>query len=176
MCRNHETCPRQNTPKDINNALSIPISTVYEVKAMCSITGTVRRKLGSGKNPSVRTPELIKAMSDRIRRNPMRSMREMTRSLNVNEKTIRTVVKKDLKAKSRARVKRKLLTVRTKAARLEKCKVLLNRLKKDAHLIMFMDGNVFTVDNVSNSRTDRYISSLRDMSESSARSRFQSLS
>ena len=40
-----------------------------------------------------------------------------------------------------------LLTVRTKAARLERCKVLLNRLKKGALLIMFTD--------------DRYISSLR---------------
>jgi len=51
-------------------------------------------------------------------------MREMARDLNVNEKTIGTVVKKDLKAKSRARVKRQLLTV--KSARLERCKVLLN--------------------------------------------------
>ena len=39
---------------------------------------------------------------------------------------------KDLKAKSRARVKRQLLTAKTKAARLERCKVLLSRLKKGA--------------------------------------------
>jgi len=97
----------QIPPKDINNAPSIPISTVYEVKASCSITGTVRRKPGSGKNPSVRTPELIKAVRNRIRRNPVRSMREMARSLNVNEKTILTVVKKDLKV---------AITVTTKAA------------------------------------------------------------
>ena len=147
--------------KDISNVLSIPMSTVYEVKARCSITGTVRRKSGSGKIPSVRTPELIKAVRDRIRRNPVRSMREMARSFNVSEKTMRTVVKKDLKAKSRARVKRQLLTAKTKAARLERCKVLLSRLKKGAPLIMFTDEKVFTVDKVSNSRTDRYISSLR---------------
>ena len=64
----------------------------------------------------------------------------------MNEKTIRTVVKKDPKAKSKSIVKRQLLTVRTKAVRLERCKVLLNQLKKGAPLTMFTGEKVFTVD------------------------------
>lgn len=65
----------QKSPKDISKVLSAPLSTVYAVKNRCMTTGTVRRKPGSGKVPSVRTPKLIKVVRDRIRRNPVQKSR-----------------------------------------------------------------------------------------------------
>ena len=49
---------------------------------------------------SVATPRLRKAIKSRINRNPHRSMRKMAAELQISEKTVRRVVKNDLKLRS----------------------------------------------------------------------------
>ena len=63
--------------------------------------------------------------------------------------------------KSRARAKRFLLTEKMRTARLARCKKILYELKKKKPALLFTDEKYFTVDPVSNSRQDRYLSNLR---------------
>ena len=59
--------------------------------------------------------------------------------------------------KSRARRKKHLINNATKGKRLARSKVLLQRLKAGTPPILFSDEKLFRVDQVSNSRTDQYI-------------------
>uniref|UniRef100_A0A2M4DS66 Putative transposable element n=1 Tax=Anopheles darlingi TaxID=43151 RepID=A0A2M4DS66_ANODA len=71
------------------------------------------------------------------------------------------LVKYDLKATSRARMKRLLIFERVKVLRRERSKCLLSVLKKKNPVIVFSDEKHFTIDSATNSRTDRFISPLK---------------
>lgn len=88
-------------------------------------------------------------------------MRKMAKEVGVSENTIRRIVHEDLRAKSRARTKKHLINGQTKIKRLERSKALLNMLKGTRPLIFFTDEKVFSVNSLSNSRHDRYISKER---------------
>ena len=94
------------------------------------MTGRVKRKPGSGLKWSVRTTQLIKAVMGRISRNPVRSMMKMAKELSVSKHTIKNVVRKDLKTKSRARIKKHMISTSGKEKRFERSKKLLSLLKK----------------------------------------------
>ena len=144
--------------KDIADALKCVRSTVTRALNKFKETGSARRKPGSGRPRSVRTKALIKSVREKIRRQPVRSMRKMAKEAGVSDFTIRKVVKEDLKAKSRARTKRQLITRNQKEARLERSKKLLQILKRGMPVILFTDEKEFTVDSAPNRRNDRYIS------------------
>ena len=148
-------------PINIARALNLAPTTVYSIIERFKKTGRVERKVGSGRRRFVRTPALVQAIRSRIKRNPIRSMRKMARELKVGATTVRKVVKDDLKAKSRARTKKQLITESCKLKRLVRCKKLRSALKKGAPVILFSDEKIFTVDAVSNGRNDRYISPMR---------------
>ena len=112
------------------------------------------RKPGSVKTKTVRTSRLIRAVKGSIQCNPVRSMRKMAKELSRSENTNRNVVKYDLKAKSRAKSKRHLITEEFKAKQVERSKKLLSIHKKGQPIILFSDEKCFTVDSVSNNRTD----------------------
>jgi hypothetical protein len=96
----------------------------------------------------------------KIEQDPTKSMRQMARELKISERSVRDIVKLDLKAKSRARTKKHLVTQVAKDKRFEKSRKLLNMLKSGSQpVILFSDEKIFTVDAVSNSRLDRYLSS-----------------
>ena len=98
------------TPEDIAKMLNKPLSIVYTVIKRFQMSCRIKRKPGSGLKKSVRTPQLIKTVKGQISRNPVRSMRIMAKELSVSEHTVRNVVRKDLKTKSRARVKKHLFS------------------------------------------------------------------
>ena len=98
------------TSKDNPKMLNKPLSTAYTVTKYLQMTGRVKRKNGSGLKRSVRTPQLIKAVKSQISWSPVWLMRKMAKKLSVSEQTIRNVVKKDLKAKSRAKIKKNLVS------------------------------------------------------------------
>ncbi len=77
----------------------------------------------------------------------------------MSEFTVRKVIKVKLKAKSLARTQKFFLTDRLKALRLLRSKKILSILKKKMPVILFSDEKYFTVNQVFNSGTDRYISS-----------------
>jgi transposase len=135
--------------------------TIYNVKRCLKEGKGLAHQSGAGRPKSVTTPRLINAIKSRVARNPVRTMRGMARDLNVSEKTVRRIVKKNLKAKSFARNQKFLLTDRIKISRLERCKKIMNQLKKKTPIILFTDEKYFTVDPITNSRTSRYIAKGR---------------
>jgi hypothetical protein len=88
-------------------------------------------------------------------------MRGMAKELNVSKASIRGVVKNKLKARSFARTQKFQLTDCLKALRLERCKKILANLKKRSPIILFSDEKYFNVDQVINSRTDRFITNKK---------------
>ena len=146
---------------EVARRLGVHRSTVYRAERKFNMTGMTSRRSGQGRKRSVRTRGLLKALKGRIQRNPIRSMRQMAKDLNVSERTIRRAIRDDLGAKSRARTAKHLISEDSKVKRLDRCKRLLNCLKKSAQVILYSDEKVFTVDAVSSSRTNRYISSER---------------
>ena len=81
----------------------------------------------------------------------------MDKELSASEHTIRNVVRKDLKTKLRARIKKHLVYPSVKEKRFERSNKLLSLLKKSPTTILFSDEKLFTVESVSNSRTNRFI-------------------
>jgi len=146
---------------DIMSKVSVSRATIFNTKKRLKEFGHVKRRPGSCGKPTVTTPRLVANLKARIKRNPIRSMRGMAKELNVSEFTVRSIVKKKIGAKSLSRTKIFLLTDRLKALKLERSKKLLWILKKKMPIILFTDEKYFTVDQVQNSRTDRYITKLK---------------
>jgi len=160
----------QTSIKDIVRDLGVLRQTVYNIKKRLETRGSTERKPGSGRPVSVVTSGFVKQIKQRIKRNPARTMRGMARELGVDEKSVRKAVKLS-GARSLARTKRFLLTETLKASRLARAKKILSMLKKNSPVILFTDEKYFTVDPVSNSRHDRYISD-KHVSEVPDRVRF----
>ena len=99
-----------------------------------------------------------KSVRTKIARNPVRST---IRKLAVEANILRRVIKDDLHASSRARVKRHLITEWVKELRVSRSKRLLSVLKKGKMIILFSDEKLFSIDAVSNSRTDRSMSAKK---------------
>ena len=89
-------------------------------------------------------------------------MRQLAREAGVSENTVRQVVKLDLKAKSRVRERRHLVTERIRRLRVERCKKLVSALKKGQPVIFFTGEKLFTVDSCPNRRNDRCSSADKD--------------
>ena len=147
--------------KEVVEELKVSAKTVYNVKKCFEEGKGLGHQSGAGRPKSVSTPRLINAIKSRVARNPVQTMRGMARDLNVSEKTVRRIVKDKLKAKSFARNQKFLLTDRIKTTRLDRCKKILNQMKKKTPIILFTDEKYFTVDPIINSRTNRYIAKGR---------------
>lgn len=147
------------TPTQIAKQLGISRCAVYKIKTKLRSTGTARRKPGSGRPRSARTKDIINKVKRRIKYNPVRSMTKMASEVNVSPSSVLRIIKKDLKMKSRARVKVPLLTAAHREARVERSRKLLNSLKHGAagHVILFSDEKIFSVDATCNRRNDRWI-------------------
>ncbi|VDL96230.1 unnamed protein product [Schistocephalus solidus] len=74
---------------------------------------------------------------------------------------VRNVMAKDMKAKSSVRTKKHIVTEAMKEKRLERSKIILDFLKRRPHTVLYSDEQPFTVDSVSKSRKNRYISPLK---------------
>lgn len=97
---------------------------------------------------------------------PLKSMRSHARDLGVSAMTVHRTVRK-AGGKSLVRVERPLLTESIKMTHLQRCKALLNDLKKAKanRVIIFSDEKTWTVDPVRNRQNDRYLS-FEDVDES----------
>ena len=147
----------QKPVKQIAKIVGCHLATVYRIQRSL-LDGPRPRKPGSGRPRSARTPKVIRSVRDKVRRNPIRSIRKLAKEAGISKTTMQRLVKDDLKCSSRARVKRHLVTDRIKQLRLERSKRLVSSLKKKHTIIVFSDEKMFTIDPVSNTRTDRFIS------------------
>lgn len=145
--------------KDISIAVGVSRWTVKRVLDR-EKKGQLSAKVATGRPRSARVPRIVAAIKRKIRANPVRSMRKMAKEHGISDFSVRKIVKDDCGAKSRARKKTHMITNRIRELRVERCKKIMNYLKRKKTVILFTDESMFTVDPVSNSRTDRYISSL----------------
>ena len=89
---------RAGTPiPKIIKQLKVPKSTIYDAVKRYQDLGNTKDHPKSGQPRTARTKANIKAVRERVRRNPKRSMRKMSREMNMDPKSMRTIVKSDLK-------------------------------------------------------------------------------
>lgn len=151
---------RAGTPiSKIIKQLKVPKSTVYDAVRRYKELGNTKDRPKSGRPRSCRTKSNIKAVRERVRRDPKRSMRKMARDLKMDPKSMRTIVKTDLKLSPLKLKKRQHLTVLQKRKRAERAGLLLNLLKSGTQKgeIVFSDEKMFTVEAKFNPQNDRVL-------------------
>ncbi len=116
------------------------------------------------------SPRVIKAIREKIGRNPKRSMKKMARDTGMLAATMMRLVRKDLKMTPYRLKKRQLLCAVTRDKRLFRAKVLLSKLKAStAPNIVFSDEKLFTVQQAWNSQNDHVLTRDQSSISSSAR-------
>jgi inhibitor of nuclear factor kappa-B kinase subunit alpha len=144
----------QVPPAVIVATLNIPKSTVYRVINH----GRVERKLrGPPKNKKL-TEKFLQRVTKAVEAAPTTSIRAHAKKLRIDEKSLRTGLKK-IGKRSLVRPPVPLLTERLKESRFERSKRLLSRIKKETEstVRIFSDKKIFTVDQAYNRRNDRMI-------------------
>ena len=129
---------------------------VYRCIKLFEETGDVKDRHRSGRPRSVRTPQVIKAVKSRIHRNPIRKQEIMAREMNITQKSMSRIIKKDLGLGAFKRRTGHLLNAALKKNRIEKCKSLLVKHADNLHRkILFTDEKIFTVQEKFNKQNDR---------------------
>lgn len=140
--------------KNLNATRDLVYKTINRFKRY----GSGQPRPRGGKRRTVRTPEMIKSIRNKIAYNPHRSFRKMAREAGIDPKTVRKIVREDLGMKSYCIQKRQLLTDVQKQKRLDCSRKLLRRLKNgDLNKFVFTDEKLFTVEAVRNPRNDRVV-------------------
>ena len=115
--------------KEIVRSLNVSRKLVWLTLRRFKATGRTVNLPKSGRPRNARTPELIKQMKRKIKRNPRLSLRKMAREAKVSEKTIQNLVHKDLNFRSYKLQKRHSLSITVKENRRKKAKAILDRVK-----------------------------------------------
>ena len=102
-------------------------------------------------------------------------MRKMAKDMNMNEKTMRNIVKNDLGLLSLKMQTRHQLTDLQKEKRLARAKILLNKFKDDTGTddIVFTDEKLFTVEAKFNRQNNRVLTKSSADIEGSSRTVFR---
>lgn len=118
--------------------------------------GSVEDRPRSGRPRSKRSPKFLKALKNRIRRNPRRTQRKMAIQMNVSSTTMSRALKVDLGLKALKRGKQHLLTARQVKNRLARSRALIKRYAGEKwKRIFFTDEKIFTVEAKYNKQNDR---------------------
>ena len=119
-----------------------------------------------------KTPKVVDAVTAQVWRNPKRFMMGMACDMNVSDMMMRNIVKTDLKLSSLKMQTCQCLTDHQKEQRLDRAKILLNKLKvcTDTDEIIFSDEKLFTVEAICNRQNDRVLAkSFADIPDSRRR-------
>jgi len=146
------------TQVSIAKSLDVAQSTVSKALKRFKEKGDFKDRSRCGRPRSKRSVSKIKAVRERIRRNPRRSMRKMAKETNMSARTMGRLVHDDLKMSSFTLQKRQSLSETVKSKRHERSKILLNELKSGtAGEVIWSDEKIFTVEQAHNGRNDRVI-------------------
>ncbi|VDL74616.1 unnamed protein product [Nippostrongylus brasiliensis] len=120
--------------------------------------GTLSDRPRSGCPKTAITPNVVKKVRDKISRNATKSMRKMTKALEVSERSVRRICHNKPKGKCYKKQKCHALTPSMRAARIERCDQLLRRFDKARCLeIVFSDEKLFTIEASLNHQNDRIL-------------------
>ena len=145
-------------PKAIARRLKMPVQTVRDAIKRYQETGGTSDRPRSGRPVTACTPENVNKVRCRVRRNPERSMREMAKSLDIDEKSVRNIVGKHLRLRSYKLGRGHYLTEAMKLKRLQKARKMLRLVGGGRHQsIVFTDEKIFTVERHQNHQNDRQL-------------------
>ncbi|CAD6195120.1 unnamed protein product [Caenorhabditis auriculariae] len=100
-----------------------------------------------GRPATVTTPEAVKAVREKIRRTPERSVRKMAKKYEMSQGLMRTIVKDKLKMIPYRMQKGAFLNQKNKTLRMKKARKLLAGTQDGSHLTtLFTDEKIFTVE------------------------------
>lgn len=109
-----------------------------------------------GRPRSVRLPNVIHPVRERVRRNPLRKQKHLAVEMNVSKRSMSRILRQDLQLGAYWRCVRHLLTPRLKKIRAERCEKFLKRFKNNGHRrILFSDEKIFTIEEKINRQNDR---------------------
>ena len=114
---------------------------IYRVIKRFNETGELENRKSSGRSRTVRTPEKIKVIRERIRRNPTRSARKLAKETNTSRSTIQRILHEDLRLCPFKKRKVHGLTDAQKKKRYERSGTLLAWHENDE--IIFSDEKSF---------------------------------
>lgn len=119
-------------------------------------TLSVKDKPRPGRPRSVRTKNAVRAVAARIRRNPLRKQKIMSREMDISRRTMSRLIKNDLGMGAYRRVTGQRLNNALKKIRLERAKALLRRYGDGRYRkIMFSDEKIFTIEEKYNRQNDK---------------------
>ena len=142
---------------DIARAMGVHINTVKYAWKVYQERGTTDNAPRPGQ-PIHNVRRSIKDdVATRIKQNPNVSIRALAREFETPEATMRRLVKEDLGLKSLAKVKVQQLTPAQREKRLEMCRLMLSKLKREAagKILIFSDEKDFHLTKHHNRRNDR---------------------
>jgi inhibitor of nuclear factor kappa-B kinase subunit alpha len=114
---------------------------------------------GRVKKCSIRTPELIKKVKSKLRRNPARSGRKMAAEYGISKSTMQRILKINLHTHAYKLRKAHMMTMQQRAQRKKKCCALLRRFADaDVRKIIFSDEKMFNIEQKWNSQNNRIYS------------------
>ena len=143
---------------EIAKALRISRSTVWRTLKRFGERGEATDRPRSGRPRTSRTKKRIKAVAEKIRRCPKRSIRKMAKEHKISERTMRRLVKDYLKKKSLKIQKKQSLSEAQKIKRVNRSSLLLNELCHGmAGEVVWSDEKIFTVEMAHNRQNDRVI-------------------
>ena len=158
-------CAGKTNPKNVK-ILKAPKSTVRDAVNQYKELGTSDDRPKSGQPRTACTPTKIKAIRERIRRSAKwirRNPRKMTKDLKI-EKNCQNYFQRWSKLSPLKMTNRHQLTALQKQKRMERAKILPNRMKDgtDAGKIFFSDNKILSVEAQFNSQNDRILAKSAD--------------
>ena len=136
--------------------IGVKKSFVYRTIKRYNDTGSIEKRGGCGRKKTATSSEMVRKVKERIRRNPRQSARKMATNLNVSNRSIRRILKNELKLMPYKKQKVQDLTPAQKAVRLQRSKALKTlHASGDLVNLVFSDEKIFNVQEFVNKQNDR---------------------
>jgi len=119
---------------EISQFLNVARSFVHKVRRGLEVSddnveSVAKRKKHEGRSDTVRTSQFVQQVQGIIDKDPSKSIRAISRDLQVSECTIRRIVHEDIRYKSYVMRKGQFMSAQTREQRFIRAKRLLNKLK-----------------------------------------------
>lgn len=136
--------------------LNVSRKFIYRTIKRYEETGTTNKRSNGGPKKTATSPAMIRRVRARIRRNPRRSAKKMAKDLDISDRSLRRILKNDLRVKPYKIQKCHELTPKQKKVRLERVKGLIQlHASGGTPNTVFSDEKKFIVEQFVNKQNDR---------------------
>uniref|UniRef100_A0A914EKN8 Tc1-like transposase DDE domain-containing protein n=1 Tax=Acrobeloides nanus TaxID=290746 RepID=A0A914EKN8_9BILA len=150
---------------EISRELGLPHSTVSKAIKRFNELGISADRKGRGRKKTARTPQMIRTIKRKVQRGED-NKRKMAREEGISERTVRRIVKEDMKSKSYKKQEAHFLDEDMMKVRKQR----LRRFQNDSHRsIVFSNEKMFTIEEKFNKQNNQIIA--RNIEEANQRGR-----